>query len=91
MGRREELARAIQGEFIFGEDNRTLASSNLVYHFLSFFSLVVFFFARVPNIRSNSASYFLRSGIGRGREPFPVMVIPLCLGYMLSLFSRGHL
>ena len=63
----------IQGEFIFGEDNSTLASSNLLYHFLSFFSLVCFFFVRVPNILSNSASYFLRSGIGRGVLPFPVI------------------
>jgi hypothetical protein len=61
-----------------------LASSNLVYHFFVFFSLVVsFFFGRVLNMRSNSASYFLRFGIGRGREPFPVMVTPYFLGYML--------
>lgn len=49
------------------------ASSNLVYHFLSFFSLVGFFFSRLPNIRSNSDSYFLRSGIGLGVLPLPVI------------------
>ena len=92
MGRRGTSESHTGGAFIFGEDNRTLASSNLVYHFLSFFSLVVFFFARVPNIRSNSASYFLRSGIGRGRDPFPVIGYSLLFRlYALIIFSRSSL
>ena len=80
------------GAFIFGEDNRTLTSSNLVYHFLSFFSLVSFFFARLPNMRSNSASYFLRSGIGRGRDPFPDIGYSFMFRlYALIIFSRSSL
>ena len=71
----------------------TSASSNLVYHFFVFFSLVVsFFFARVLNMRSNSASYFLRSGIGRGREPFPVIGYSFMFRlYAFIIFSRSSL
>ena len=68
------------------------ASSNLLYHFLSFFSLVGFFFSRLPNIRSNSDSYFSPSGMGLGVLPLPTIGYSwLFRLYALIIFSRSSL